>query len=111
MAYQETIQIANIDREKIDPATQQGIEALGYLLQLLKPLSIISSGTGRLSIDIANLATGTLSSISSINSLNTVNTVSTVTNTANIGGLGGYEMQYNMAHSAYASSIFRNLTF
>ena len=107
MAYSETVQIANTDRERIDPATQQGIEALGYLLQLLKPLAIISSGTGRLLID-TNVASGALTSVTTVS---TVSTVSNVANAASIGGLGGYEMQYNVAHSAYASSIFRNLTF
>ena len=106
MAYQETTQIANTDKERIDPATLQSVETLSYILQLLKPLSIVTSGTGRLSIDAA--VTGSLSTAGTVS---TVTTVGSVTNAASIGGLSGFEMQYNIAHSAFASSIQKNITF
>ena len=107
MAYQETIQIANIDREKIDPATLQSIEALNALLQLLTPLAIVTSGTGKLSID-ANVVGGALASAGNIS---TVTTVGAVTNAVNIGGIGGFDMQRTIAQSAYASATLRNITF
>lgn len=110
MAYQETIQIANIDREKIDPATLQSIEALNALLQLLKPLAIVTSGTGKLSID-ANVVGGALASAGNVSTVSTVTTVGAVTNAVNIGGIGGFDMQRTIAQSAYASAILRNITF
>jgi hypothetical protein len=62
--------------------------SMKQLLQLLKPLGIIQSGTGRLVIDV---------NTETINTVGAVNTVSTMINQTNIGGLNALDMQFNMA--------------
>jgi hypothetical protein len=74
------------------------------VLQLLKPLGIIQSGSGRLVIDVNTVGSGTITTVS------TVNTVSTMINQTNIGGLNALDMQFNMARVSWNTGI-RNITF
>lgn len=111
MAYSETVQLANTDREIIDPATQQDLEALNMLLQLLKPLGIVNSGTGRILLDIGTIAAGALTSVGTVTTVSSVTSVASVANAAAVGGLNGFDLQYNAAHSAYAHCVLSNITF
>lgn len=77
------------------------------LLQLLRPLSIITNGSYRLNIDVNNV--GSLSG--NIAQVTLVPTVSSVTNMVNIGGLNAFDLQFNSAHMAFADSIRRNVSF
>ena len=74
------------------------------LLQLLKPLGIVSSASGRIYFDV-NVLAGTLPGVT------TVNTVSSVTNQVNMGGLNALDLQFNMAHAAFALGLRSNITF
>ena len=81
------------------------------LLQLLKPLGITVSGTGRLQLDINNVVGGTIGTVTNITNLPTLANVTTVGTVSNIGGLNGFDLQYNMAHMSYADSLRNKLTF
>lgn len=111
MAYSETVQLSDTDRNRIDPATQQDVEALNMLLQLLKPLGIVSSGSGRILLDVGNIAAGALTSVGTVTTVTNVTTVGSVTDAAAVGGLNGFDLQYNAAHSAYAHCVLSNITF
>jgi len=84
------------------------------LLQILKPLGIIVSGTGRLSLDVNSITTlptlstvTTVTNITNLPTLANVTTLATLSNQTNIGGLNALDQQYNIAHLAFAQS-FRN---
>jgi hypothetical protein len=79
--------------------------SMKQLLQLLKPLGIIQSGTGRLVIDVNTVGSGTITTVG------TVNTVSTMINQTNIGGLNALDMQFNMARVSWNTGIRNNITF
>lgn len=64
------------------------------LLQVLRPLSLTSSGSGRLLIDVQNVAQ-----------------VTTVSNQTNMGGVSAFDLQLNTGKITYANCIRRNLTF
>lgn len=72
------------------------------LLQLLKPLGIITTANGRIEV---NIAAGTITTVGTVTTVTTVGTVTTVTNLTNIGGLSGFELQYNTARNAFANAI------
>lgn len=81
---------------------------LRQLLELLKPLGITVSGSGRVSIDVNTLPAIT---IAGSQTLATVTTVGTVTNQTNMGGLNALDLQYNIARVAFAQGISSNITF
>lgn len=72
------------------------------LMQLLKPLSIVTNGSGRLSMDINTGSLGTVT---------TVTTVGTINDQLRIGGLNALDMQFNMAHASWNTGIRNNITF
>lgn len=79
------------------------------LLQLLKPLGIVSNGSFRLNVDINN--GGTIAQVTLVPTVTNVTTVGTISNQTNLGGLSAFDLQYNAAHSAYANAIRNNCTF
>lgn len=79
------------------------------LLQLLKPLGIVTNGTFRLNVDFN--AGGTINQVTLVPTVTNVTTVGTITNQTNIGGLNAFDLQFNAAHTAYATSIRNNITF
>ena len=85
------------------------------LMQLLKPLSVITSGSFRLNIDVNNItALPTLANVTTVATVSTItNTVpvGTVANHSNVGGLNALDLQVNNARLAYAHAIRSNLTF
>jgi hypothetical protein len=81
--------------------------AMKQLLQLLKPLGIVQSGSGRLVIDINTISSGTITTVGTVN---TVSQVNTVFNQTNIGGLNALDMQFNMARTAW-STLRGNINF
>lgn len=103
----------------INPATKEGLDSISalvttladqwgdglYILELivklLTPLTVVTSGTNRLSIDVQNV----LGTISTLTTVGTVTTVSTVNNQANMWWLSAFDMQYNLWHMSYATSI------
>jgi hypothetical protein len=90
---------------------EQHIDADGrasrQLMQLLKPLSITTNGSGRLNIDVANV-TGNVAQVTLVP---TVTTVGTINDQLRIGGLNALDMQFNMAHAAWNTGIRNNITF
>jgi hypothetical protein len=81
--------------------------AMKQLLQLLKPLGIVQSGSGRLVIDINTISSGTITTVATVN---TVSQVNTVFNQTNIGGLNALDMQFNMARTAW-NTLRGNINF
>jgi hypothetical protein len=101
MAYTGTHQIADDQNQIINPSTEEYQDLMIKLLQLLRPLAIVGSGTGRLQMDVANIPTVAISGTPSVN----------VTNITSIGGLGGFELQYLTGRNAYATAIRPLITF
>lgn len=81
-----------------------GIYILWLIRNLLTPLSIVTSGSGRLSIDVQNVL-GTISTVTTVTTVTTVGTVNTVANQANMWGVNAFDLQFAMSHMAYATSI------
>jgi len=71
------------------------------LLQLLKPLGIVTTANGRIYIDV-NVVAGTITTVGTVTG---VTTVSALTNLVNIGGLSGFELQYNTARNTFANAV------
>lgn len=66
------------------------------MAQLLKPLSVVSSVSNRLSIDV--------------NSLPTLSTVTNVTNLNQLGGITTFQMLRDTNRAAYNTGIRANIT-
>ena len=88
------------------------------LLQLFRPLGIVTTGTNRLSIDVNNITTlPTLANVTTVGTINTVtgvttvSTVSTVGNQTQMGGISGFDLQYNTSRNAFNNSIRQNVSF
>jgi len=102
-------------KEQIDNDSRLGRQ----LAQLLKPLGIVSSGTGKLNIEAlvtqptaANLtATVSIAAAQTLATVTNVSTLATLTNQANIGSLNALDLQYNMAQTAWQAGLRKNLTF
>lgn len=74
---------------------------LSMIVKILTPLTVVTSGSNRLSIDVQNV----LGTISTVTTVTTVGTVNTVANQTNMGGLNAFDMQYNLGRMAYANAI------
>lgn len=81
---------------------------LGLISKLLTPLTIVTSWSNRLNIDVNNVL-GTIAQVTIVPTVTTVGTVNTVANQTNMGGVSAFDLQYNMSHMACATSI-GNLT-
>lgn len=75
------------------------------LLQLLKPLGIITTANGRIEVNIAAGTITTVGTVTTVTTVGSVTTVGTVTNLTNIGGLSGFELQYNTARNTFANAV------
>jgi hypothetical protein len=105
------------------PATEELLELLRaqiesdttysrQLLQLLKPLSVVTSGTGRLAVDVtAPVSLGVTATLAANQDIRTVASVTAVNNQINMGGLNALDLQFNMAHTAWNTGIRNNITF
>lgn len=111
--------VRQIDNDLINPSTEEKQDSIAALIQtlanqwddwlylltrmadILKPLTIVTSGTSRLNIDVQNI----IGAIAQVTTVGTVNTVTTVGNQTNLWWLPAFDLQYNMAHMAYATSI------
>lgn len=81
-----------------------GMMILSMIVKLLTPLSIVTSGSNRLSIDVQNVL-GTIAQVTLVPTVTTVGAVNSVVNQANMGGLNAFDMQYNLGRMAYANAI------
>lgn len=108
--------VRQIDNDLINPSTEEKQDSIAALIQtlanqwddwlylltrmadILKPLTVVTSWTGRLNIDVQNI-------IGAIATVTTVGTVNNVANQTNMWWLSAFDLQYNMAHMAYATSI------
>ena len=94
---------------------------LRQLIQLFRSFSIVTSGTNRLSIDVnaittlptlANVTTvGSITTLPTLANVTTVATVTTVGNQTQMGGISAFDLQYNTARNAFASTTRQNVTF
>jgi hypothetical protein len=99
-ALKNLVQLIQTNTDKDDDVSRQ-------MLQLLKPLGIITSASGRIAVDI-NAIGGTIATVTNITNLPTLANVTTLANQSNIGGLNALDQQYNIAHLAFAQG-FRNV--
>ena len=102
MAYKETTKIADSQNEVVNPSSSDMQDMMVMLLQLLKPLAIVSSASQRLQMD-ANIISGTLSG--------TINT--SVVNVPNVGvnPASSFELMYSLGRNQYANAVMPALTF
>jgi hypothetical protein len=84
--------------------------AMRQLLQLLKPLGITTSASGRIQLDV-NMIGGTLPAVTTVNTVSTVSTVSSITNQVNMGGLNALDLPYFAARNAYNTGTRANINF
>jgi hypothetical protein len=85
-----------------DMATENGMILLRRILLLLKPLGIITGGgSNRLSVDINNIAGGTVG---------TVTTVTAVNNQVAMGGVAAFDLMKSMSRTAYNSGVRAKLS-
>jgi hypothetical protein len=101
MAYKETTKISDSQNEVINPSTSDMQDMMVMLLQLLKPLAIVSTGSQRVQMD-ANIISGTLTG--------TLNT-SVVNSPTVVVGNASFELMYSLGRSQYANAIMPALTF
>lgn len=122
----ENVGIKDATGDRINPATEENMETLNsaiaalketsenddifmrQLLQLLRPLSIVTNGSYRLSIDVNS---GTIGTVTAVTTVSTVTTVGTVSNQTNMGGLNALDLQVNTARSAFALGNRANVSF
>lgn len=107
MAYQETTKIANSENGVINPGTSEELQLIKTILQLLKPLANISSATNKISVDVLNTLTTSISGTPNV----TVTNASLATSISTVGGLGAFESQYLGGRVAYANAVRANITF
>ena len=102
MAYKETTKIADSENEVINPSTSDMQDMMVMLLQLLKPLAIVSTGSQRVQMD-ANIISGTLTGTISTN----------VANAPNVGvnPASSFELMYSLGRNQYANAVMPALTF
>ena len=102
MAYKETTKIADSGNQVINPSTSDMQDMMVLLLQLLKPLGIVSSGSQRLQLD-ANIISGTLSG--------TINTSITNSPSVGVNPASSFELMYSLGRNQYANAVMPALTF
>lgn len=106
---------------KLTPASEESIQYLKRIVQLLTPLSVqdnaqrqrvaIDASTATVTVSgtvTANPASGTITTVGNIT---TVGTISTITNLAALGGVDPRFQFTDAARLTYAQGIRRNLTF
>ena len=97
------------------PASTNDNLLLRKLLNLFKPMTIVTSGTNRLNIDVNAITTlPTLANVTTVGTVTTVTgvtTVSTVTNQTQMGGVSGFDLQYTTARNAFANTTRQNISF
>jgi hypothetical protein len=92
-----------------DIALEDTLFAISRLLKTIsRPFNIVTSGTGRLSVDV-NAVTGTVGTVTTVTTVTTATTVGTVTNQTNMGGVSAFELQKAMSRTAFATSVRPNL--
>lgn len=81
-----------------------GLFALWLIAKILTPLTVVTSWSNRLNIDVNNVL-GTIAQVTLVPTVTTVGTVNTVGNQNNMWWLSAFDMQYNLGHMAYANAI------
>ena len=103
MAYSEKTFISDADRLTINPSVEETQQLQKLLLQLLRPLAIVSSGTGRLQVElpVTTVVSGAVTS--------TVSGNVSISNNPNVGFT--FEILYNNGVIGYAQAVRPKLTF
>ena len=90
-------------RAEAVPTADIGLVFLRQILQLLKPLGMITgAGSNRLSIDVNNLVGGNISTVSSVTN---VTTVAAVNNLGAVGSVAAFDTAKAMSTMAYNTGI------
>jgi hypothetical protein len=93
------------------PIRSQSLDVLRRIAALLKPLQqITGGGSNRLSLDVNNIAGGTVTTVSTVTTVTTVTTCSTVSNVAastltNVANVWAFDQAKAMSRQAYNSGI------
>lgn len=112
MSYFETTKIKNGEGEIINPAQDESLTMLKRIFQALKPLGqITGAGSNRLSIDVNNLAGGSLATINSVNTVTTVTTTGTINNLAGVGGVAAFDLMKTQSRTAFNTGNRSNISF
>lgn len=104
----DPVTVRNSDGAVVNPSSEESSLLLRVLFRLLKPLGIVTNGTGRLSVDV-NSTIGSVT-IGTLPTLANVTTVATVTNQAQIGAIPGFDLMKAMSRNCYANSIRSKIT-
>ena len=89
-------------------ALSDSSQTLRRIAQLLKPLSqVTGGGSNRLSVDINNVTSGTLTTVSTVSSVTAVAAVGSI---GSIGGVYSFDMMKAQSRTAYNTGIRAKVT-
>jgi hypothetical protein len=98
-------------------AFQQILQPLQRIAQLLKPLGLVTSGSGRLNVDVNNIVGGTIGTVTTVTNITNlptlanvttvagVTTVSTLTNQSQIGAVNAFAQVHDISRQGYNAAI------
>lgn len=105
------VQLVSVPGNTSVEISNEGITLLRRMLQLLKPLGVITGNlSNRLSIDVNSGTINTVGTVGAVTTVATVTSVSTVQNQANMGGVNAFDLMKAMSRSAYNSGIRSNIS-
>lgn len=112
MSHAETTQIANENREIINPSTEETLYTIkglfSRLFQILRPLNVTAgAGNSHLSIDIGKIQWINPNAAT----IWAVGTVSTVANQTFSGWVSTFLNEKNLSHMAYQNNIRSHIYF
>jgi hypothetical protein len=115
MAYGENTKIKNSSGQIIDPVQDENVTFFKRIIQILKPLSIITGGgSNRLNIDVNAVTTlptvATVTTVTTVSTVTTATTVGTLNNLAAVGGIPGFDLMKAASRTAYNTGIRANIT-
>jgi|SRR5665213_2921028 len=109
MALIEQVGVKNSSGVMVDPSTEETLNELKRILQLLKPLGIVTGlGSNRLNIDVNNITT--LPTLALVTTVTTVTTVGNVANQTLTGNVNSFMQIQGQMRMAAQLGIFNNIT-
>lgn len=113
MAYFEASRLKDSDGNIINPAQEESLTLLRSIFRLLKPLGMLTGGqSNRLSVDINNITTGSITASGTVTAncnINANQTLANVSNVSNTGGVNTFDLMKAMSRTAYNSGIRSNI--
>lgn len=110
MAYFEASRLKDSDGNIINPAQEESLTLLRSIFRLLKPLGMLTGGqSNRLSVDINNITTGSITASGTVTANCNINANQTLANVSNTGGVNTFDLMKAMSRTAYNSGIRSNI--